>query len=162
MRAMLAPSLEERVMSVNRLNQLAPDFRDRHNLSFFTIKEALERDPFLAYHEETDELYRAINAEQIVLSIPKNRTAVEAFPPEHSSPLKPAQRLLVLAVFGLLLAGIGTLVFAPLAAWSAHQVRPSLPTHSERISATVVITLSVLLLLLGMNFVFLLLIHVIG
>jgi hypothetical protein len=76
LRATQAPSLEERVMSVNRVNELDPD-SDRHHLSFFTIKEALEQDPFLAYHGETDDLYRAVNAEQVLMSIPKQRARVE-------------------------------------------------------------------------------------
>ncbi len=162
LRATLAPSLEERMMSTNRVNELEPDFQDRHHLSFFTLREALERDPFLAYHDETDELYRAINAEQVVMSIPKQRAAAEAFPPKRSSPLQPAYRWLTLAFFGLLLAGIGTILFAPLAAISARQVRPALKSHAERVSSTVVITLSVLVLLLGLNFAFLFFIHWIG
>ncbi len=158
-RATLAPSLEERVMSVNRVNELDPDYQDRHHLSFFTIREALERDPFLAYHDETDDLYRAINAEQVVMSIPKQRAPAEAFPPKKASPLQPAYRWLVLAFFGLLLAGLGTILFAPLAALAAGQVRSSLQSRSEKVSSTVVITLSVLLLLLGLNFAFLFFIH---
>jgi hypothetical protein len=162
LRATLAPSLEERVMSVNRVNELDPDYQDRHHLSFFTIREALDRDPFLAYHDETNELYRAINAEQVVMSIPKQRAAADVFPPGRSSPLQPAYRWLALAFFGLLLAGIGTILFAPLAALSAGRARPSLQSRSERVSATVVITLSVLVLLLGLNFAFLFLIHWMG
>ncbi len=161
-RANLAPSLEERVMSLNRLNELDPGFASQHHFSFFTIKEALDRDPFLAYHNETDELYRAINAEQMVIDIPKQRNTAEAYPPKQPSPLMPAYRLLVLSIFGLLVAGLGTLVFAPMAAISAGRTRTSLRTRSEKISATVVITLSILLFLLAMNFAFLLAIHLFG
>jgi hypothetical protein len=161
-RATLAPSLEERMMSVNRVNELDPDYQDRHHLSFFTMREALERDPFLAYHDETDDLYRAINAEQVVMSIPKQRAPAETFPPKLASPLQPAYRWLVLAFFGLLLAGLGTILFAPMAAVAAGQARSSLSSRSERVSATVVITLSVLVLLLGLNFAFLFFIHWIG
>lgn len=162
LRANLAPSPEERMMSVNRLNELAPELQDQHHLSFFTIREAIERDPFLAYHGETDDLYRAVNAEQIMLSIPKQRAPVEPFPPERPSPLRAAYRWLVLAFFGLLLAGLGSLVFAPLAALSARQVKPSLKSRSEQVNANVVITLSLLILLLGLNFAFLFLIHWLG
>ena len=162
LRATLAPSPEERIMSVNRLNELAPDLQDRHHLSFFTIREALERDPYLAYHDETDDLYRAINAEQVVMSIPKQRAPAEPPPTERSSPLRSAYRWLVLAFFGLLFAGLGSLIFAPLAALSARQAKPSLSSRTEQVNANVVITLSLLVLLLGLNFAFLFLIHWIG
>ena len=162
LRATLAPSPEERVMSVNRLNELAPDLQDQHHLSFFTIREALERDPFLAYHGETEDLYRAVNAQQVMLSIPKQRAPTEPFPPPHSNPLRAAYRWLVLAFFGLLLAGLGSLVFAPLAALSARRVKPSLKSRSEQVNVNVIITLSLLVLLLGLNFAFLLLIHWLG
>src|SRR5215510_14665524 len=45
----LASSLEERVVCVNRLNELEPNYRDRYHLAYFTQKELLDRDPFLAY-----------------------------------------------------------------------------------------------------------------
>jgi len=162
LRVNLAPSAEEKVMSVSRLNELAPNLQDRHYLSFFTIREVLERDPFLAYHDETDDLYRAVNAEQVMLSIPKQRALTDPFPPQRSSPLRAAYRWLALAFFGLLLAGLGSLVFAPLAALSARQARPFLQSRSEKVNANVIITLSLLVLLLGLNFAFLFLIHWLG
>jgi hypothetical protein len=162
LRATLAPSLDDRVMSVNRVNELDPDYQDRHHLSFFTVREALDRDPFLAYYGETDDLYRAVNAQQVVMSIPKQRVPAENFLLKQTSPLRAAYRWLVLAFLGLLVAGLGTILFAPLAALSARQARSALRSHSERVSSTVVITLSVLLLLLGLNFAFLFFIHWVG
>lgn len=92
LRATLAPSLNERIICVNRLSELAPDYQDRYNVAFFALKELLDKDPFLAYLKETDELYRVVNADRVILSIPKKRAPVEAYPPEQpqAGPLRAA------------------------------------------------------------------------
>jgi hypothetical protein len=72
LRATLAPSLGERLICVNRLNELAPGYQDRYKVAFFALKELLDKNPYLAYLEETDELYRVASTDH-VLSIPKKR-----------------------------------------------------------------------------------------
>src|SRR5689334_22606774 len=52
LRAGLATSLDEKVLCVNRMNELGIEEDDTHHLAFFALKEVLERDPFLAYAEE--------------------------------------------------------------------------------------------------------------
>lgn len=162
LRATLAPSLEERLFCINCLNELCPDCQDRHNVAFFAIQELLNRDPFLAYLEETSALYRVINKNNQVVVIPKKRAEVTPYLEEPPSPLKGAYRLLVMAVFGLLLAGIGTLIFAPLAALAALAAAPALQSHSERVSSTVILILSSLLFVLGLIFGILFVLHWIG
>jgi hypothetical protein len=161
LRATLAGSLEERIICVNRLNELAPNFQDRHNVAFFALKEVLAQDPFLAYLEETGEFYRAINGDH-VLNIPKKRAPIDPFPPEkpHSSPLKAAYRLLTVAILGLLLAGIGTVVFAPLAAVAA--IRAPTRSRAEQIGSLIVFIVSLLLFLLGLFFSILFVLHWLG
>jgi hypothetical protein len=162
LRATLAPSLEERLVCVNRLNELMPDREDRHHVAFFTLKEFLEKKPFLAYLEETDELYRVRNADHMMLTIPKKRATVRAAVAEQSGSLKAAYRLFVLALFGLLLAGIGTLIFAPLSALAALQAGAFSPSPAERVSSLIVLTLSVFLFLLGAFFTVLFVVHLTG
>jgi hypothetical protein len=159
LRATLAPSLEERVICVNRLNELMPERQDRYNVAFFALKELLDKDPFLAYLEETQDLYRVINADHIVLSIPKKRAAVNSPLPERSSQLKAAYRWLVLAIIGLMLAGIGTLIFAPLAALAAIQAGGSLHSRSDRVSSTIVLILAIILFMIGSFFSVLFVLH---
>jgi hypothetical protein len=163
LRATLSPSLDERLICVNRLNELAPGYQDRYNVAFFALKETLDRDPYLAYLEETDELYRVINADH-VLSIAKKRVRVDSYPPEKppSGPLTFAYRRLTVAILGLLLAGIGAVIFAPLAALAALRAHQSAQSHSERVSATVALIVSAGLFVVGVLFSLLFLLHWLG
>ena len=162
LRATLAPSLEERLICVNHLNELMPNHQDRHNVAFFTINELLDKDPFLAYLEETQTLYRVMNADHMVVSIQKKRLATNTSPPELSNSLKVAYRWLAMAMIGLMLAGVGTLIFAPLAALTAIQVGSSPQSRSDRVSSAIVLILSILLFLIGAVFTLLFVIHLIG
>ncbi len=162
LRATLAPSLEERLFCVNCLTELCPDCRDRHHVAFFAVQELLDKDPFLAYLEETSALYRVINKSNQVVVIPKKRSAVTPFPSEQAGPLKGAYRLLAMAIVGLLLAGVGTLIFAPLAALAALGAGRSLKSHSERVSSMVVLIVASLLFFLGLAFAILFILHWVG
>ncbi len=87
LRASLAPSLEERLFCVNCLNELSPDRQDKHHVAFSAVKELLDRDPFLAYLEETEALYRVINKSNQVVVIPKKRAPAQPSIPEQPSAL---------------------------------------------------------------------------
>jgi hypothetical protein len=164
LRATLAASLEERVLCVNRLNELAPNFQDRYHVAFYALKELLEKNPFLAYLEETDELYRVINAERMVLSIPKRRAAVNSFPSEQAParPLQKAYHWLTMSILGLLLAGIGTVLFAPLAALAAVRAQKSVQSEAERVNSTVVLIVASVLFMIGFLFSLLFILHWLG
>lgn len=164
LRATLAPSLNEKMISVNRLNELAPNFQDRYNVAFFALKEALEQNPFLAYLEETDELYRVLNAERVVLSIPKKRAPVNSAPPEEapSGPLRTASRWLKISILGLFLAGIGTVIFAPLTALAAIQAGQAGTSHNERVRSVVILIASFVLFIVGLSFSLLFVLHWFG
>lgn len=164
LRATLAPTLEERIASVNRLNELAPGYQDKYNLAFYALKELLDKKPFLRYLEETDELYRVINEERMVLSIPKKRSPVNSPSPDQASPgpLKGAYRLLILAILGLLSAGIGTIIFAPLAALATMRAQDSIESHAERVSSTVILIAAFGLFVIGVLFSILFILHWLG
>jgi hypothetical protein len=164
LRATLAPNLDERIACANRLSELAPGYQDRYNVAFFALKERLDKNPFLAYLEETDELYRVIDADRRVLSIPKKRAPAQPYPPEETkpSPLKPAYGWLRLAIIGLLLAGMGTVVFAPLAVLTAVRAQRSVVSRSERISSAVVMITASALFVIGVVFSVLFILHWLG
>jgi hypothetical protein len=163
LRAGLAASLEEKVLCVNRMNELGVRQDDRHHLAFFALKEVLERDPFLAYAEETQELYRVRNAERTMLSIAKKRSITPAYPAEGKiDSLALSHRLLIFAILGLLLAGLGTLIFAPLAAWSALAGDRSELNRSARIDSLVVSIAALGLFIIGAFFSILFIMHWIG
>ena len=163
LRATLAPSLEERLLCVNRLNELAPGYQDRYNVAFFALKELLDKNPYLAYLEETDDLYRVASTDH-VLTIPKKRAPVEAYPPEkpRSGPLASAYRWLNVAIVGLLLAGIGAVIFAPLAALAAVRAQKSVQSHSEQVSSIVALIAAFGLFILGVLFSLLFVLHWLG
>src|SRR5436190_17894045 len=117
LRGSLAGGLEERVLCTNKLNELTPDHRDHHSLAFFALKDFLDRDPFLAYRGETPQLYHVANEDGMILSIPKRRTETIPYPDRPPGRLTVAYNWLTFAIVGLMLAGLGTLMFAPLAAW---------------------------------------------
>ena len=148
------------MLCVNRLNELAPGLPDGHSIAFFALKESLDRDPFLAYVEETEKLYRVRNTDGTLLSIPKRRSV------ETSDSIKPSiatavTRLwLMLAMVGLLLAGIGTLIFAPLAALTA--LTQSGRTRSTQLEIMVVLVIAAILFLIGLIFSTLLYVHMSG
>lgn len=162
LRATLAPSLEERLVCVNRLNELGADSQDRHNIAFFTLKELLDKNPFLAYLEETENLYRVMNANHMVLSIPKKRLPDLSTRSERSSRLTNAYRLLMMALIGLMAAGLGTLLFAPLAALSAIRIGTSSESQAERLRSTIVFVLALILFVIGSIFSVLFVLHVRG
>ena len=163
LRATLAPSLEERLICVNRLNELAPGYQDRYNVAFFALKDLLDRNPYLVYLEETDELYRVASTDH-VLSIPKKRVPVTPYPPKQppSGPLRTAYRWLHLAIVGLLLAGIGSVIFAPLAALTAIRAQQSGQSPTEKVSLTVVLVVAFILFVVGVLFSLLLILHWFG
>lgn len=163
LRATLAPTLDERLLCVNRLNELAPGYQDRYNVAFFALKELLDKNPYLAYLEETDELYRVASTDH-VLTVPKKRVPVEPYPPEKpaSGPLASAYRWLNIAIIGLLLGGVGAMVFAPLAALAAIRAHQSVRSQAEQVSSTVALLVSFGLFIVGVLISLLFLLHWVG
>jgi hypothetical protein len=159
LRAGLAASLEEKILCVNRMNELGAGQHDTHHVAFFALKEMLDHDPFLAYADETEQLYRVHNMDHTLLSIPKQRSVTVTYPPEEgTNPLSLSHRLLLFAILGLIFAGIGTLIFAPLAAWAAFNGdRSTRPVHS-----LVVVFTAAGLFIIGAVFSILFLMHWVG
>jgi hypothetical protein len=162
LRLSLAPSFEERVTCLNRLNELAPDHYDLNNLGYFTLKELVDKNPFLAYVGETDDLYRVMNGNRMMVSIQKKRSAANVSPPAPSSRLRAAYIWLVLALVGLLLSGAGTLIFAPLAFLAALRARMSPLSRADQVNSVIVVSLAIFLFLVGSVLTFLFALHLVG
>lgn len=162
LRASLAPTLEERILCVNRLNELDPGHQDRHHIAFYTLKELLEINPCLAYLEESQDLYRVLRPDRQVLSIPKKRS--DAGPPlyEIKDQLAAAKRWLTLAIVGLLSAGLLTLIFAPLAAWSAIFSGRSVNSRPVKVGSAILFLSSLALFIVGLFFSLLFAMHWVG
>jgi hypothetical protein len=158
-RARNADEIDEKLLFLSRAHEVEPFNEDGQAAVFSALKEHLQRRPYLAYYTETNSVYRVLTARKRSLFIPKLRSAVEKFPRRRANRLASAQRWLALSVAGLLFAGVGTLVFAPLAAFAALNVRGTKMTPREHIRSSVILALSVASFILGLGFSALLALH---
>jgi len=101
----------------------------------------------LGYEGEDDQSFLVSNLTGMQLSVPKNRNVPKPFLDQPPQPLTPAFRLLALAFLGLAPAGLGTLVFAPLAAlWGLAMLITRHLTPGNRIRVIVVWGIAAILL----------------
>ncbi|MBP1692948.1 MAG: hypothetical protein H6Q37_831 [Chloroflexi bacterium] len=124
-------------------------------------RELLEKDPYILYLDETDDLYHVRSGERLILAVPKDRTVPEIYPARRPARLQDAYRWLWMAFFSLPLAGIGALLFAPLAATAAIRLYLETPSKTNRIYSLVVLILSASLWLFGLLISVILLVHLI-
>jgi hypothetical protein len=83
---------------------------------YHALQRLLQRDAFLAYVDENEGVYQVHTASGQSLVVPKDRAISLPYPPKQRSLLQWAYRWLGWALLGLLPAGLGTLVCAPVAA----------------------------------------------
>ena len=159
MRFHSAPSREEKLLCLSQVVRLTPDHPLAKRNMYTTLWAKLKTDPFLAYIEETDQLYFVRGADYQSLAVPKDRSVPQIYPPQRPRPLARAYRILGLAFLGLALAGLGTLLLAPIAIWLAFGAMSRPLKLSDRRRAWMVIMLSSLLLVLGLLLGFLFLTH---
>lgn len=115
-RSATAPSLEERLFSLSRLFALDPHYRPAMPHLYAAMRDLLRQEPFLAYLDETDDLYQVKSGLELYVNVPKSRAVPEPYPPPKPDTLQPVNRLLLFAGLGLLLGGVAAIVLAPLAA----------------------------------------------
>lgn len=159
MRFQTAVSSEERLFCLSQISRIDPNYPGVKYHIYHTLWDELEREPYLAYMEETDDLYYVRSKDYISLAVPKDRAAQEKYPPERPKTLSPAYRWLALALVGLVLSGLGTLVFAPLAVVSAGRALSAPLKRPDRIRAWIVLLISLLLLVPALFLGWLLLVH---
>jgi hypothetical protein len=160
-RARTAPSIEEAVACLNQANALAPSDPDVQQATHQIIRALLEQNPHLDYLDETSERYQVRSSERMALIVPKERSIPEPYPAAKPALVRWAQRFLWLALLGLLPAGLGAMLFAPLAAFSALGLNLTPMTRSSRILSLVLILLSSGLWLCGLLLGVILLMHLI-
>jgi F0F1-type ATP synthase membrane subunit c/vacuolar-type H+-ATPase subunit K len=164
LRAQTAPSIEEAVQCLN--HAAGQPVLDAEGKQAFhrTVQRILEADPFLLYLDETDGVYRvrSSDADGRVLHVPKDRRIPEPYPVVRPASLQKAYRWLWWAFLGLPLAGLGAVVFAPLAAGAAMSLYLRQPSGKNRILSLVVILLAGGLWLVGLLLGVILLMHLIS
>ncbi len=161
-RARTAASSEERLLCLSRAIRIDPRDPSVKQVLYDALKTALEMDPFLAYMNENGELYFVRNEEYESLAVPKDRSIPEIYPPQRPEALSKAYRRLGWAVLGLALAGLGTLVFAPLALRMAVTTLHQPVDKPDRVRARLVIWLSILLFAVSLSLGWLVVIHFLG
>lgn len=145
-RARAAGSAEERIFCLSQVNRLDPDNQDGREGMYRALWNELARDSFLAYIEETDHIYYVRSRDYLALAVPKDRERPPEYPPKSTPLLAPAHRNLIRAFLGLLLSGLGTFIFAPLAIRDAGAVLQQAAGRPDRIRAWIVIWISLFLL----------------
>ncbi len=120
----------------------------------------LRHDAFLGYVDETGQVYYVATAQRVRFAHPKDRAPVEAFPPSSPRPEQAVFRWLGWCLLGLLPAGLGTLVCAPVAMLLALRLLRRARTPADRTRALVAAGAAASLWLLAVFFTILVIAHV--
>ena len=125
-----------------------------------TIWSLLKQNPYLEYGAENEQVYVISDGAEFSLVIPKDRNSPEAYRARKGRPLDKAFVLLGWAFLGWALAGLGTLIFAPLAIIQALRTYQSGPvSRVDHIRVAIVIVMAVLLLIGALNLTYLFYLH---
>ncbi len=162
----------ERLDCLNREHQDRPGDPLVREQIYQEVKEVVDHDPYLEYHAENTSAYRVIDRAQQVLIVPKERARPEPYPVNRPVPVRMAYRYLMFAAIGLVLSGLGALLFAPLAARAAVRAlndrslntnpAASAVDYADRVRARVVLALAFLLFIAGLALTYLLWVHIRG
>lgn len=158
-RARVAETTEEKIVSLSRILQLSPQHAQAGRLLHEALRQHLEEDAFLAYERESHRLYYIRTAGDLAVTVPKQRAVPAPYPPPEPSPLQPATRWLGWALLGLLPAGLGAVVCAPLAIRAALRTRRHALPAKERLRSQIVLGAASLLFVLGLALALLFLLH---
>lgn len=149
LRAETAASPEETLICLNQVHELSPHHPFAWEKTYHALRLLMQQNPFLAYLDETEHLYYVKNGGFLALTIPKKRARQRQYLIEREKPLQAAAFWLVLSIFGLLLAGITTLIFAPLSfmavLWANRKPLP----RGEQIKSVIIMGIAGLTALVG-------------
>lgn len=158
-RASTAPSLEERLVCLSRVYSLDPNFLHAKENMHQALQALLRQEPSLAYLDENEQLYRVKSGLELFINVPKYRSNQEMRPREVASPTRSAFRWLNLALVGFILAGLGALLLAPVAAFKALKLQWQPLGRKDRIRSLIVLVLSTFLWIAALPFTALFLLH---
>lgn len=161
-RAGTAASLEETIESLSRALTLNPANRLARQALYEAMQRLLRQDAFLAYLAETDDFYQVRTPTALEFAHPKDRARPEPFPPPGPPPAQAAFRWLGWALVGLVPAGVGTLICAPMAIVAAIRLLRRRPSRADRQRAWVVLGSALALWLVALLFAQVLVLHLLG
>ena len=154
-------TLEESVTALNRVLESNPENIVARQELYETMQQLLRKDAFLAYQGETDVIYKICTLAEFQFIHPKDRAMTALFPPQNSPPARTAIHWLGWSVVGLIPAGLGTLVFAPLAVIAAIKLLRQQVELIDRRRAWIVISGAIVLWLIALIFIFILTLHLV-
>jgi hypothetical protein len=154
-------TVEKSVTALNLVLELNPENVVARQELYETMQQLLRQDAFLAYQGETDVIYKIRTLAEFQFIHPKDRAMVELFPPQNSPPARTAIDWLGWSVVGLLPAGLGTLVCAPLAVIAAVKLLQQKIVLIDQRRAWVVIIGASVLWLIALGFFFILILHLV-
>jgi hypothetical protein len=125
------------------------------------MQQLLRKDAFLAYQGETDIIYKIRTLAEFQFIHPKDRAMAKQFPPQNAPPARSAINWLGWSVVGLIPAGLGTLIMAPLAMIAATQLLRQPAESIDRRRAWIVIGGAIVLWLIALVFIFILTLHLV-
>ena len=154
-------TLEESVTALNQVLEMNPENTEARQTLYETMQKILRKDAFLAYEGETDVIYKVHTFEEFQFIHPKDRAMAELFPPQKSPPARTAIHWLGWSVVGLIPAGMGTLITAPLAVIAAIKLLNQPAELIDHRRAWIVIGSAMLLWLIALGFIFILALHLV-
>lgn len=161
-RARRAETVSEALVCLNQVFALDPQNTQAQEMRYRVVWRLLEADPFLAYQEETDNLYRVWSNMNLELIVPKGRAVVESYPPTTKKPLAPAFGWLRWTLIGLLPAGLGALFLAPITAARTLLISLNTPLNKDdQLRVIVILFLTAVLWIAALLLSFLFLLHLI-
>jgi hypothetical protein len=154
-------NLEESLTQLNQELELNPENADARQALYQTMQQMLRKDAFLAYQNETNDHYTIRTFAEFQFVHPKDRAMPDIFPQLEQAPAQKAINWLVWSLIGLIPAGLGTIVCAPLAMFAAIKLLLRNNSLSERRRAWVVLGSAIVLWLIALLFFLILILHLV-
>ena len=153
--------LEEKVTKLNQELKLNPQNTAARQALYETMQQILRKDAFLAYLNETNDYYTIRTFTKFQFIHPKDRGKPDIFPRLEQAPSQKAINWLGWSLVGLIPAGLGTLVCAPLAMFAAMKVLLQKNSRGDQRRAWVVLGSVTVLWLIALVFLLILILHLV-
>jgi hypothetical protein len=152
-------TLEESLIKLNQQLEQNPENAAARQALYETMQQMLREDAFLAYQNETNDHYVISTLAEFQFVHPKDRAVPDIFPRLEQPPAQKAINWLAWSLVGLIPAGLGTIVCAPLAMFAAIKLLLQKNSLSERRRAWVVLSSAIVLWLIALLFLMILILH---
>jgi hypothetical protein len=154
-------TLETSLTELNQELEINPGNAAARQELYQTMQQMLRNDAFLAYQDETNDHYTIRTFAKFQFIHPKDRAMPDIFPRLAQAPSQNAMKWLAWSLVGLIPAGLGTLVCAPVAMLAAIKLLLQKNSPNDRRRAWVVLGSVIVLWLLALVFLMILILHLV-